>query len=84
MIADCAEFRIRRCVLGAGDRIHIRGREQPRVLSVVSGGLRACGDQPSDFTIRCGDNVLLPYAATFTFAAEGATILLLTEEFAHS
>ncbi len=84
VIASCAEFRIRRCVLGAGDRIHIRGREQPRLLSVVSGGLSACGDQSSDFAIGCGDNVLLPYAATFTFAAEGATILLLTEEFARA
>lgn len=82
VIAECAEFRIRRCVLGAGDRIHIRGQEQPRLLSVVSGSLRACGDQPAEFGLRCGDNVLLPFAAAFTFAADTTTILLLTEEFA--
>jgi mannose-6-phosphate isomerase len=35
VIADCAEFRIRRCVLGAGERIHVRGGEQPRLLSIV-------------------------------------------------
>jgi mannose-6-phosphate isomerase len=82
VIADCNEFRIRRCVLGAGDRLHLRGGEQPRLLSVVSGSVHPCGEPAANHPLRRGDNVLLPYAGTFTFAADTATILLLTEEFA--
>jgi len=40
VIADCPEFRIRRVVLGAGERLHLRAQEQPRILSVVSGGIK--------------------------------------------
>lgn len=82
VIADCAEFRIRRCVLGAGERVHVRGGEQPRLLSVVSGSVHSAGERTAVQALQRGDNALLPYAATFTFVAEAATILLLTEEFA--
>ncbi len=37
VIADCDEFRIRRVVLGAGERLDLAAGEQPRLLSVVSG-----------------------------------------------
>lgn len=88
MIADCAEFSIRRVVLGAGERVHIRAGEQPRILSVVSGTVRAglengSGSRPAfGKKLACGENVLLPYAGAFTFSAETMAILLITENFA--
>ena len=87
VIAECAEFRIRRCVLGAGERVHLRGGEQPRLLSVVSGGVRATGEgtgtrTPFGQKLARGDNVLVPFAGAFTFSAETMTILLITENFA--
>lgn len=87
-IADCPEFQIRRVVLGAGERLHIRANEQPRIVSVVSGGVRASSENgsgtrsPLGQKLSRGDNVLLPYAGAFTFAAEAMTILLVTENFA--
>ncbi len=86
VIADCAEFRIRRVVLGAGERVHLRGGEQPRLLSVVSGAVRAAPDgagtkSPFGQKLNRGDNVLVPFAGAFTFSAEATTILLLTEDF---
>jgi mannose-6-phosphate isomerase len=86
-IADCAEFSIRRVVLGAGERCHLRAGEQPRLLSVVSGSVRATLENApgsrSAFgqKLARGDNVLLPFAGAFTFAAEATTILLVTENF---
>ena len=44
VIAECAEFRIRRVVLGVGERLHLRAGEQPRLVSVVSGSLRATNE----------------------------------------
>ena len=87
VIADCAEFRIRRVVLGAGERLHLRANEQPRILSVVSGSVRASSDNsngtrsPLGLKLQRGDNVVVPYAGAFTFAAEAMTILLVTEDF---
>ena len=87
-IADCAEFSSRRVVLGAGERVHLRAGEQPRLLSVVSGTVRVGPDSgpasraPFGQKLGRGENVLLPYAGAFTFSAETTTILLLTENFA--
>ena len=81
VIADCPEFRIRRVVLGTGERLHLRAQEQPRILSVVSGGLRATPENgsgtraPFAHKLQRGDKVLVPYAGAFTFSAEGRTIL---------
>ena len=86
-IADCPEFSIRRVVLGAGERCHLRAGEQPRLLSVVSGVARgsldnASGSRPAfGHKLVRGDNVLLPFAGAFTFTAEATTILLITENF---
>jgi mannose-6-phosphate isomerase len=85
-IADCPEFSIRRIVLGPGERFHVRSGEQSRILSVVSGTVRATPDgtatrSPFGQKLARGDNVLLPYAAGFTFSAEAMTILLVTENF---
>lgn len=88
VIADCEEFRIRRCVLGAGERVHLRSGEQPRLISIASGTLRATPDgsggtrTPFGQKLERGDNVLAPYAGAFTLAAETTAILLITEDFA--
>lgn len=88
-IADCKEFTIRRVVLGAGERLHFRAGEQPRLLSVVSGTIRATNDangsatrSPFGTKLERGDNALAPYAGAFTFTAETTAILLVTENFA--
>lgn len=88
VIADCAEFCIRRVVLGVGERVHLRAGEQPRLLSLVSGALRATSENsagtrsPMGLKLQRGDNVLAPYAGAFTFTAETTAILLITENFA--
>lgn len=91
VIAECAEFQIRRIVLGAGERLHLRAGEQPRLLSVVSGLVRAAGENSTSGTrspfgqkLPRGENVLVPYAGSFTITAESTAILLLTENFAGS
>ncbi|MBI5691009.1 MAG: class I mannose-6-phosphate isomerase [Verrucomicrobia bacterium] len=86
VIADCAEFRIRRVVLGAGERLHFRSREEARLLSVVSGAVRVVAEgagsrAPTGQKLSRGDNALVPYAGSFTAAAEGMSILLVTEGF---
>ena len=84
VIADCAEFRIRRVVLDPGQRLHLRAGEEPRLVSVVRGSLDATaesgGPRPR-FRLARGDTVLAPFAGAFTFAAESAAIALVTEGF---
>jgi mannose-6-phosphate isomerase len=88
VIADSAEFSIRRVVLGAGERFSVSANEQPRLLSVVSGSVRCGADgstgsrAPFEQALVRGENVLLPYAGAFTFTAESTAILLVTENFA--
>jgi mannose-6-phosphate isomerase len=87
VIADCAEFSIRRVVLGAGERLHLRAGEQPRLVSVVSGAIQAVAEGngsrvPFAARLKRGDNALAPYAGAFTFAAEVVSIVLITEGFA--
>jgi len=77
VIADCPEFSIKRTVLGAGERLHISGGEQPRILSVVSGTVKGGGER-----LERGTNALLPYGAAFAFVAETTSIVLVTENFA--
>jgi len=87
VIAECAEFTIRRVVLGAGERLSIAAGEQPRILSVVSGSVRSSADNgsasraPFGPTVAAGENVLLPFAGAFTFSAVSTSILLVTENF---
>ena len=83
VIADCEEFRIRRVVLGAGERLELAGGEQPRLLSVVSGEVAQALDGPpgAGRTLRRGDNAVLPYAAAFAFSASAMAIVLVTENF---
>ena len=87
VIADCAEFSIRRLVLGAGERFSVRAGEQPRLLSVVSGSVRIGGENgaapkgPIEPLLPPGENVLLPFAGAFTFVAASTAIMLVTENF---
>ena len=77
VIAECDEFRIRRLVLGPGEKVHFPGKEQPRILSVVSGKLTAGGT-----SLGRGDNALLPFAGEFNAVADEFGIVLVTENFA--
>lgn len=79
VLADCAEFRIRRVRLAAGARLEIAAREQPRLLSVVTGRLQA-----GDDAVARGENVLLPFADAFAFTASEETLALITEDFART
>jgi len=87
-IADCAEFSIRRVVLGAGERFSVAAGQQPRLLSVVSGSVRVgpegngnASRGPFGHLLTPGDNVLLPYAGAFTVVPASTSILLVTEDF---
>lgn len=79
VIADSAEFRIRRVPLKAGQTLAFAAREQPRLLSVVSGSVTLNGDA-SD-TLGKGDNALLPYAGEFTITTDREALVLVTENF---
>ncbi len=82
VLAECAEFRIRRVVLGAGERLQLPAGEQPRILSAVSGhGKILTGGQGTGQALALGATVLLPYAGDFTFVAGPTTIVLVTENF---
>lgn len=77
VIAQSAEFSIRRVPMKAGERLAFESHQQPRLLSVVSGSLTAAGEAP----IPAGANVVLPYDTAFTLMAEGAALVLVTENF---
>jgi len=82
VIADAKEFRIRRVPLAKGERLHLAGREQPRILSVVSGQVRLAvinGSVPVQ--LARGANVLLPFETEIDCEATEPVILLLTENF---
>lgn len=83
VIAECREFLIRRVVLDRGEKLVFEAGEQPRILSVVSGGLVQQGAAKGGELLSKGDNVLLPYAGRFAFEAPEASILLVTENFNH-
>lgn len=76
VIADCDEFLIRRVVLEPGDKIEFEGKQQPRLLSMVSGSLKI-----GSVVLGRGDNALLPYAGAFKAVAEHPGIMLITENF---
>jgi mannose-6-phosphate isomerase len=88
VLADCAEFRLRRVRLAPGAKLEIVAREQPRLLSVVEGRLTAsedahAGDRAQNIVAR-GENVLLPFAEAFSFTAAEDTVALITENFARA
>jgi len=79
VIADCPEFVIRRQPLAKDEKFSITAGEQPRLLSVVAGRLRA--PAPGGVTLARGDSLLLPYAGDFVFEALTGAIVLVTENF---
>ena len=84
VIADAKEFRIRRVPLAKGEHLRVAGREQPRILSVVSGRVRlsvANGNGSADSQLDRGANVLLPFETQFDCEAVESGVLLLTENF---
>ena len=81
MLADCPEFSIRRQVLDRGERLSFKAGEQPRILSIVTGTLRLQPAVASLDALGRGDNVLLPYAGSFTFDAPEGAMVLITENF---
>jgi len=78
VLAQCAEFTIRREELPAGGRLSFRRGEQPRILSVTEGELEGAG------SLKLGDNALLPFAGEFSFVAKTAASVLVTENFARA
>ena len=79
VLADCAEFRIRREPLVRGAEVAFSAGQQPRLLHVVSGRV---GESVTGAVLTGGDNVLLPFAGSFTFTAVDDALLLVTENFA--
>jgi mannose-6-phosphate isomerase len=79
VLADCAEFRIRRVPLARGGRLAFAAGEQPRLLHAVRGRVQA---DPGAEIVGPGDNVLLPFAEAFEFSAVEDALLLVTDHFA--
>lgn len=79
VLADCAEFRIRRLPLSRGAGVVFAAGEQPRLLHVVQGRLQEAATAAA---LAGGDNVLLPYAGRFAFTAAEDSLVLVTENFA--
>lgn len=77
VIADCDEFRIRRVVLDPGETLRFGATEQTRIVSVVTGELHG----PGKHVLLRGENALLPYLGEFTFKADVASLVLVTENF---
>ena len=79
VLADCAEFRLRCVPLASGGQLAVPGGQQPRLLHVVRGRI---GETATGGILSGGDNVLLPFADSFHFAAAEESLLLVTEGFA--
>jgi mannose-6-phosphate isomerase len=84
VIADAKEFRIRRVPLAKGERLKIAAREQPRILSVVSGKVHlavANSQGLADSELSAGANVLLPFESEIGCEVLQPALLLVTENF---
>ena len=79
VIADCAQFRIRRVPVKKGAALSFVAGEQCRLFSVVSGRLHARALDVAPFV--AGENALLPFAGAFTFEADEDSLVLVTENF---
>ncbi len=80
-IASCDEFSIRRMVMGRGETLRFEAGEQPRILSVVAGGLTTACASSGERVLPMGENALIPWSADLEFKAPEPAIILLTEEF---
>ena len=83
ILADCAEFRIRRVVLNAGETWRIAPRQEARLVSVVAGAVavRSGAGGSAEQRLARGTNALVPFAGACEFGAEQAMTLLVTEAF---
>ena len=81
-IASCDEFSIRRVVMGKGETLRFEAGEQPRILSVVAGGLTTAGAPSGARPLPVGENALIPWSAGPEFTAPEPSIVLVTENFA--
>jgi mannose-6-phosphate isomerase len=77
VLADCAEFRLRRVPLAAGQTLAWAAGEQPRLVAVVAGAVGTATG-----TLRRGDNALVPWSAAMVLTGEEDSVLLVTENFA--
>jgi mannose-6-phosphate isomerase len=78
VLADCAEFRIRREPLARGAGLRFAAGQQPRLMHLVAGRVR---EPVTGRVLGRGDNALLPYAGRFAFTAIEDSLLLVTENF---
>jgi len=76
VLAEAAEFKIRRLELKEGEVLRFAASEQPRILSVIEGRIAAEGEK-----LVGGDNVVLPYSLGFEFKAALNVTALVTEDF---
>lgn len=77
VLVESEVFRLRRISLGPGDSLDFPAGEQPRILSVVEGSLLVANGRHFDR----GDNVVVPYAASFHASTITATTVLVTDNF---
>jgi mannose-6-phosphate isomerase len=77
ILAQSDVFDLRKVQLAAGETL-IFTAGAPRILSIVSGQLKA----DDDATLEGGDNALLPALHALTYTAQSAAEVLITENFA--
>jgi mannose-6-phosphate isomerase len=80
VLADCAEFRIRKFERRAGESLSIGKEADPRIVSVTDGGLTI--NDPEGTILKKGDNALLPWAGAFELHTTKGATFLLTDHFA--
>lgn len=76
LLAESDVFNLRKIVLADGEPLSFEPGE-PRILSMLSGGLR----EADGSVLASGDNALLPAKTGAEYKAVGATELLLTDSF---
>jgi mannose-6-phosphate isomerase len=76
ILAQSDVFDLRKVQLAAGETL-VFAAGAPRILSVVSGQLKA----DDDATLEGGDNALLPASHALTYTVESAAAVLITENF---
>jgi mannose-6-phosphate isomerase len=80
-IASCDQFTLRRVVLGRGEPLRFAAGQQPRIVSVVAGGLELEATSSQPRPVALGSNVLIPWSADVELTAPEASIALVTENF---
>jgi len=78
VLADAAEFRLRRIELDPAESLSFGAGEEPRILSVVEGALA----EEDGTRLGKGSNVILPYGGSSVWTASGRAVVLVTDQFA--